>query len=254
MPSDLTRRGFLAGAAACAASFRLRAPANPSWRGGVVEVRHPAWRREGGAEPRLVKAMVERGLTRLTGERSAAAAWRRIVAPGERVGVKFSKTSRNASGANQALGDVLLEGLRGAGVRRRDVIVVEAWGARFPGTGEFDGSYGPEVDTDLARVRLTRFIRQQIDALINVPELKPHPRLGASGARSTVALATTIIDRPWRLHGPRLADHVSAIYGLPAIATRCRLHILNGLGGPAALFLSRDALALDRLAVARVRG
>jgi len=205
-------------------------------------------------DPCAVGRMVERGLTVLTGKDSVAAAWREIVAPGERVGIKFSKTSRNAGGANQALGDAIIAGLTSAGVRRERIIVVEAWGARLPGTGEFDGSYGPEADTGLARVRLTRFIREQIDALINVPERKPHPRLGVSGARSNLALATTLIDAPWRLHGPHLADHVAAIYALPAIEPKSRLHILNGLarGRGGGLSLSLDAAALDCIGAAQV--
>jgi len=205
-------------------------------------------------DPAVVRAMLDRGLMRLTGEGSAAGAWRRIVSPGERVGIKFSKTSRNASGANQALGDAILDGLAQAGVRRERIIVVEAWGARFPGTGEFDGGYGPEVDTGLGRVRLSRFIREQIDALISVPDLKPHPRLGASGARSNVALATTVIDAPWRFHGPHLAEHVGAIYNLPAIVGKCRLHVINGLAGGrwGGLALGLDAVVVERFAAARV--
>jgi len=239
----LSRRAFLRSGLAAAAALlpRQHARAHESARDAVVEVRDPAWRSDGGVDPAVVRAMLDRGLMRLTGEGSAAGAWRRIVSPGERVGIKFSKVSRNASGANQALGDALIHGLAQAGVRRERI-----------GTGEFDGSYGPEVDTGLARVRLSRFVREQIDALISVPELKPHPRLGASGSRSNVALATTVIDAPWRFHGPQLADHVAAIYALPAIGPKCRLHILNGLRGLGdrrdSLFLSTDPAALDHVA------
>jgi len=249
-----SRRQFLgqaAAAAACLTGPRAQAGTGEAGASGrVVEVRHARWHVRGVVGRRVVKAMLERGLMRLTGQGSAAEAWRRI----ERVGIKFSKVSRNASGANQALGDAIIRGLMQAGVRRERIIAVEAWGAGFPGTGEFDGCYGPEVDTGLARVRLSRFVREQIDALISVPDLKPHPRLGASGSRSNVALATTIIDAPWHLHGLHLADHVAAIYALPAIAGKCRLHVLNGLapGRCGGLALSLDAAALDRFAAARV--
>ena len=252
-----SRRQFLAGAAACVQGLGALPGVFRTLDSPVIEVHDPGWQADRLVHPRTVRAMLERGLRELTGGGSAAEAWRRIVSPGERVGIKFSKVSRNASGANQALGDALIDGLAQAGVRREDIIVVEAWGARFRGTGEFDGSYGPEVDTGMGRVRLSRFIREQIDALISVPDLKHHPRLGVSGARSNLALATTVIDAPWRFHGPHLADHVTAIYALPPIAGKCRLHILNALRGVGdcreTLLLSGDAAVLDRVGAARAQ-
>ena len=86
--------------------------------------------------------------------------------------------------------------------------------------------------------------------------------------RSNLALATTIIEAPWRCHGPRIRDHIAAIHALPALAGKLRLNILNGLRGifdrgpaprgarwqwdPHSLVVSADPLLLDAVARAVV--
>ena len=271
----IPRRRFLSqaacavgGVAAIPCLFAQPGPPRPSLRSTVVEVRDPAWHRDGEVDPAAVAQILERALTGLTGKPSAADAWRQLVSPSERVGIKFNKVSRDFSGASQALGDAILDGLVQAGVRRERIIVVEAVGALFPGTGDFDGRYGPELDTGLARTRLTRFVTHQVDALINVPDLKHHERLGFTGALKNLAFGTTIIEAPWRFHGRGIREHIAAVNALPAIASKRRLSILNGLRGifhrgPApsdprwqwdchSLVVSADPVLLDAVARAAV--
>ena len=232
---NIARRQFLATAAASAASlpgvFAHAAPPKPPARSTVVEATSAGWQRNGVVDPAVVKRMVGRALTALTGKASAADAWRQVVSPTERIGVKFNKVSANFSGANQALGDAIIEGLTAAGVRRRNIIVVEAIGARFPGTGQPDLAYCRVADSGRGRTRLTRFAADQVDAIVNVPDLKHHERVGATGALKNLAFGNTIVESPWRFHGPDQQAHIAALYALPQIAGKCRLCILNGLRG-----------------------
>lgn len=262
---SVTRRRFLrrVGCGAVAGAGTLARAGEPQ-RGKVAEVIDAGWQTGGAVDPRAVAAMLGRAMRELTGKGTLAAAWGEIAEPGERVGVKFNRVSRNFSAANQALGDAILHGLALAGVRRRDIIVVEAVGADFPGTGRFDGTLGPEADTGFGRTRLTRFVREQVDALINVPDLKHHERCGITGALKNVAFGSTIVDRPWRFHGNGCDPHIAALYALPQIGGKCRLHILNGLRGlfhhgprpgdrrwqwdANGLSVSSDAVALDAAA------
>ena len=261
---SVTRRRFLRQlGCGTAAGAGMLAWGKQATRSPVAEVADPGWQAAGAVDPRVVGRMLGQAMAALTGKSSQAAAWGEIVEPGERVGVKFNRVTCNVSGANQALGDAILHGLALAGIRRQDVIVVEAVGAAFPGTGEFDGTLGPEVDTGLGRTRLTRFVREQVDAIINVPDLKHHERLGVTGARKNLAFGSTVVEAPWRFHGRDIGDHLAATYALSAILGKSRLHILNGLRGlfhrgprPSgarwqwdrnSLFASTDPVALDRV-------
>jgi len=269
MPSreNIPRRQFLASAAASAVALPgafAHAGQTPPDRGTVAEATNPAWQRNGVADHAAVKRMLGQALTALTGKTSTTDAWRQLVSPTERIGVKFNKVSANFSGANQALGDAILDGLTGAGVRRENIIVVEAIGGSFPGTGEADLAYGRAVDTGRGRTRLTRFVTDQVDAIINVPDLKHHERVGVTGALKNLAFGNTIVEAPWRFHGPDQHAHIAALYALPQIAGKCRLCILNGLrgifhAGPRprgrqwqwnhnSLLVSRDPVALDATA------
>ena len=265
----IPRRRFLATAAACATAFprvfAQTAGPKPPARASVVEAADPAWQQGGMVSAAVVRRMLGQAMRALTGKASAADAWRQVVSPTERVGVKFNKVSANFSGASQALGDAILDGLMAAGVKRENIIVAEAVGASFPGTRQFDPTYGPVVDTGCGKTRLTRFITHQVDAVIDVPDLKHHERVGVTGALKNVAFGNTIVEAPWRFHGGSQHEHIAALYALPPIAGKCRLHILNGLrglfhGGPRprraewqwnrnSLLVSTDPVALDTIAL-----
>ncbi|MFW6107478.1 MAG: DUF362 domain-containing protein [bacterium] len=222
---------------------------------------NPAWQERREANAAAIRRMLEEALTALTGKSSWGAAWRQFVSPTERVGVKFNKITRNVSGANQALGDAILDGLAQAGVKRENIIVVEAVAAKFPGTGRYDGTYGPEVHTDHGTTRLTRFIREQVDAVINVPDLKEHDRAGVTLSLKNLSHGASIMLHPWKFHSGYCSPHIGELHSLEPIAGKRRLNILNGLRGifhlgPSprsrrwqwdrnSLFVSTDPVALD---------
>jgi hypothetical protein len=135
----------------------------PPARSKVLEVTNPAWKRDGKVDPEAVKRTLERGLMEFTGKSSVADAWRVFASPSETIGVKFNDISRNFTGANQALGDAIIDGLLQAGLKREKIILTEAVGASFPGTGQADRTPGPEFDTGHGKTRYTRFLREQID-------------------------------------------------------------------------------------------
>jgi len=267
---EVSRRRFLgraasvaAGAAACPRLFAQAAEPKPPARSKVVEVTSPAWQKDGKVDPAAVKAMLERALMGFTGKASAAEAWRQFVSPTERVGVKCNKVTRNISRANQALGDAILDGLAQAGVKRQNIIVTEAVGASFPGTGRYDGTYGPEVHTAHGTTRLTRFVREQVDAIINVPDLKEHDRAGVTLSLKNLSHGGTVMLHPWKFHSGFCSPHVPELHALKPIAGKRRLNIMNGLRGifhlgpmprgrrwqwdRNSLFVSTDPVALDAL-------
>lgn len=70
-----------------------------------------------------VRRMVDSLICSLTGKPRAADAWRTLVAPTDRVGIKVSASGRAVSGTNPEVALAIAEGLREAGVPAQNIIV-----------------------------------------------------------------------------------------------------------------------------------
>jgi Domain of unknown function (DUF362) len=132
------------------AEVRRAAYAMPGpFPGRVIEVRHPGAVNERNViNYEAVRAMMARGMCELTGADHASEAWRRFFEPGDVVGIKVNPVGRKPHRGERgrvrgAVGcisspEVLLEvvaGLKGAGVRPRDIIVFERYANEFRGAG-----------------------------------------------------------------------------------------------------------------------
>jgi uncharacterized protein (DUF362 family) len=74
-------------------------------------------------QPRVIRRMVESLICRVTGMHSVSDAWRSLVSPEDRVGIKVSAAGRSVSGTNPEVIDAIVEGLVEAGVSPRNIIV-----------------------------------------------------------------------------------------------------------------------------------
>ena len=74
-------------------------------------------------QARVVRRMVDSLVCSLTGMQSVAAAWRSLVSPADKVGIKVSATGRSVSGTNPEVADAIVEGLAEAGVPARNIII-----------------------------------------------------------------------------------------------------------------------------------
>jgi uncharacterized protein (DUF362 family) len=72
---------------------------------------------------RVVSRMVNSLICNITGMPSIAGAWRTLVSPTDKVGIKVSATGRSVSGTNPEVVDAIVEGLAQAGVPARNIIV-----------------------------------------------------------------------------------------------------------------------------------
>src|SRR5262245_22226493 len=175
----ITRRGFLLGAAAGLAAGvpltwlgsrilhgdaappftgRTREVPNPTYAmpgrfpGRVVEVQHPgAVSDTHQINADAVRAMMDRGMTELTGADYPVEAWRSFFEPGDVVGIKVNPVGRKpkpgeAGRVPNAVGsisspEVLLEivaRLKDAGVRPADIVVFERYADEFVDAGYKD--------------------------------------------------------------------------------------------------------------------
>lgn len=200
---------------------------------------------------------------RLTGKSTPEAAWKSLFSPGEVVGLKFNRISRDFTGANQALVNAIAGGLLSAGVKRQNVVVVEATDVQFAG-GEARKGWAGNYDFGSGKTRLSNFVVNQVDAVINVPNLKHHPLIGFTGCLKNISHADeTIMEGPDRFHGNACNPYIADICAIDVLREKMRLHLMNGLKGifshgaypPApqfqwfhdGLFLGFDPVAIDTI-------
>jgi hypothetical protein len=146
----LDRRAFLAGAAlpllpALHVSGRgprlAGAKAEPVERlgvpgpypGRVVEVRNPAMIKDGVKDREAIEASVGRGMKELTGADDATEAWRSFFEPGDVVGIKMNPVGNPLANSSTELMLVVIDGLKAAGVKARDMVVFERYRDEFLG-------------------------------------------------------------------------------------------------------------------------
>jgi hypothetical protein len=233
----VSRREFLrtaSTAAALAAAGRLPGGlAEENGRSLVVESQSDGWRTaDGKVDAAVVRRMIDSGLMRLTGKDTPEAAWRSLFAPGEVVGLKFNRVSRDYTGANQAALEALAAGLGSAGVPTGHIIVLEAENAALDGSGTPQRGWAGEYDFGSGKTRLSNTIVNQVDALINVANLKHHPIAAFTGCLKNLSHAKdTLMEGPARFHGNGCDPFIADICALDPLREKTRLHVMNGLKG-----------------------
>jgi uncharacterized protein (DUF362 family) len=74
-------------------------------------------------QARVVSRMVNSLICNLTGRPSVAGAWKTLVSPTDKVGIKVSSIGRSVSGTNPEVVDAIVDGLAEAGLPARNIIV-----------------------------------------------------------------------------------------------------------------------------------
>lgn len=101
--------------------------------GRVVEVRNPAMIQNGVKSREAIKAAVDRGMVGLTGADDADSAWRTFFEPGDVVGVKMNPVGNPLANSSSELMLEVIDGLKAAGVKTRDIVVFERYRSEFIG-------------------------------------------------------------------------------------------------------------------------
>jgi len=144
----------------------------------------------------LLHKLLDAAIQRLTGSPDPAAAWRSLISPRARVGIKVNTLGLSTQ---PAVVDAIVAGLRQAGVpaaniviwARFDVELAQAGfklnkstsGVRCRGTdaAHYGSGYQQEIQTS-GRIGscFSRIVAEEIDTLISVPVLKDHNLAGVS--------------------------------------------------------------------------
>jgi hypothetical protein len=147
------RRSFL-GTAACVPTAGLLAAAQVSaqepkaapssghsgalgipgpYPGRVIEVKNPRMIKDGVKDRAAIKEALDRGMKELTGADDAVGAWRRFFEPGDVVGIKMNPVGNPLANSSSELMLEVIEGLKAAGIKPRDIVVFERYRDEFVG-------------------------------------------------------------------------------------------------------------------------
>jgi uncharacterized protein (DUF362 family) len=198
--------------------------------------------------------------------------WKKLVRPGERVGLKVNALGGRGLSSNLQLVEAICERLQEAGIKASDIVVwdrdsdeLEHVGFHVATGGNRVQCFGTDrVDYEQELVmhgsvgsRLSKILTQRCDVVINVPVLKDH-----DGAGVTIALKNMygVIHNPNKYHPNGCNPYIADLNMLPEIRTRMRLTICDATtacfeGGPGykpqyswknnGLMVSQDPVALD---------
>jgi uncharacterized protein (DUF362 family) len=222
-------------------------------------------------KPRLAE-LLDRSMQSYFNCDKAVEAWRKVVQPGETVGLKVNCLAGKGGSTSVALVEAICERLQKAGVRQENIIVwdrlsedLESAGFRITkstGRIRFLGNEVLGYESELAvhgsvGSRVAKTLTQLCDAVISLPVLKDHGIVGVTMALKNMFGA---IHNPNKYH-PNAGDpYVADVNMLPAIRSKVRLTICEALqaqyeGGPAympqwtwpynGLLVARDPVALD---------
>jgi hypothetical protein len=271
----LTRRGLLTGmlgAAAAATIGERRAEGAPASRARIVRVESPKVWNGDVRDPKVVAAMLDRGVTAFTGQANAADAWRQFFTPGMRVGLKINLLGRPLVYTARELTEAVAAGAITAGVTPSDVCVWDRHadhfgptvykfgpgrlgeliktGGRYDNTKLLQSSGGPcPLDTTVA----------ETDVTVNLPVLKDHSVSGVTLALKNIAFGCYSHHR--QAHNGNCDPYIAEAYQHYLTQTRVPLIVLDATnacfddgpqpGNPGAIwrddaiYVATDPVALD---------
>jgi len=276
------RRDFLkaaltgaAGLSACGpGQFAQAADQAPqSQKSRVVVARDPQLRPSGTTvDPARMQSLLDRAMQAHFDRNNAIDAWKKLVRPGESVGLKVNALGGRAVSTNLQLVQAICERLQHAGIKPSDIVIwdrdtAELEHAGFPIAigGNRVQCYGTDrvdYEQDLSAwgsvgSRLSKILTQRTGVLINLPVLKDH-----DGAGVTIGMKNLYgaIHNPNKYHPNGCNPYIADLNMLPEIRTRLRLTLCDATtviyeGGPAfkpehswhmnGLLASTDPVALD---------
>jgi hypothetical protein len=213
--------------------------------------------------PERLPPMIERALTNLTGQTSAAAAWLSLVRTQDTLGLKVLSRPGPTSGTRPALVEALVKSLLAAGLPPRQIIVwdrsiadlrqagffslAEHYGVRVAGSAEagYDEnvSYEAPLLGQLAwgdlefgkggpgagrKSHVSKLVAS-MDKIVTVTPLLNHNLAGVSGALYGLAMGSVDNMVRFEQDGNALAEAVPDILSLEPLYDRLTLHFVDAL-------------------------
>jgi uncharacterized protein DUF362 len=214
--------------------------------------------------PDRIRAMVDRGITRLTGKSSVASAWSSLVSTQDVVGLKVLSAAGPNSGTRPAVVAAVVQGLLAAGVPPKNIILwdkhqtdlrlagffdlAKRFNVRVAGSFEAgydetnyydkplignlvwgDFEFGKKGEGIGRKSFVSKLVSQEMTRIINISPLLNHNEAGVCGNLYSLAMGS--VDNTIRFESSpdRLAKAVPEIYALRAVGDKVVLNIVDGL-------------------------
>jgi uncharacterized protein (DUF362 family) len=235
--------------------------------GRVVSVRHRGSIASGVFQAEPVRAMMHQGMAGLTGAEDWAEAWQVFFEPGDVVGIKVNPVGSPHVISCAEVIHQIVDGLRAAGVKSRDIVVYDRYRKQFLDAGfdrmlpegvrqsaaveDFDrvqldiNGYDPQHYLEMALVTpgqdpaspqarrsyVAKFLTKEVNKLINLPVVKDHQSAGVTLALKN--LSHGLVNNVYRSHSTNSLNacgaFIPAVVNLPVIRQKTVLHIMDGL-------------------------
>jgi uncharacterized protein (DUF362 family) len=222
-------------------------------------------------DPDVVK-LLDRAMQSFYNCDQPVAAWKRVVRPGEVVGLKVNCLAGRGISTNVHLVEAVCERLQQAGVPKKNIVIwdrlnadleragfrLESNADRIRSIGNDTLGYQQELEiSGSAGSLLCRTLTEVCDAVINLPVLKDHGIVGVTMALKNLFGA---IHNPNKYHINAGDPYVADVFAMPPIRKKVRLTICDAItaqyeGGPSfmpqwtwpynGLLVSEDPVALD---------
>lgn len=263
----MVKRALLLPLLASAALAAPGPPTPPAAEPGLVWIaRDPDAVRDGRVQSGSVRRMVDALVLRATGQSDVASAWRTLVAPGDRVGLKVSAAGAPVSSTHPAVVAAVADGLVAAGVapdriviwdrewqamaragygglsRRHRVIATDlaggyaekefvtaaVMGKLIVGDREFKPRAG-SADQTSSRSHISNVLAGWVDKVVHIPALTDHFASGLNGAVSGMVLDN--LDNWRRLaRPPHFGDpYLPEAYADPRLGGKVVLTVVDAL-------------------------
>ncbi len=192
-----------------------------------------------------VQKLLDRAMQTFYGTNDPVAPWKKIVRPGEVVGLKVNMLGGPGLSTNKVLVDAICERLKQAGVKASDIVIwdrdsgaleragfhISNDGNRERIVGTDDKSVGYEENASVygsVNTRLSKLLTRTCQCMINLPILKDH-----EGAGVTLAMKNMygVIHNPQKMHRNNCCPYVADLNMLPEIKEKFRLVICDAMTG-----------------------
>ena len=235
--------------------------------GRVAAVHHPACIVSGAYQAEPARAMVGKGMMKLTGAPSPEEAWRVFFEPGDVVGIKVNPVGQPHVISDATVFQAIVEGLQMAGVKTRDIVAYDRYrkqvlsggfdkwlpeGVRWtyatddadPLQLDMDG-YDADQYVEMAltlpkanpanphhrRSYLARFISKDVNKMVNLCVLKHHQSAGVTIALKNMSHG--LVNNVSRSHSSDTLNtcgtFIPAIVDHPVIRQKVVLHVLDAI-------------------------
>ncbi len=177
----------------------------------------------------VLNEMLDLTLTRLTGQDSAATAWRSLLRSDDLIGLKFNGSGAEALATNEMFADTVIASLLAAGYEERQIVAIEAPEKIYQRHGVMRPTRGWQLkptDFGSGQDQLSAVL-DQVTAIVNVPFLKTHNIAGITCSLKNLSHA--LVKHPARYHGNHCSPFIGDIVSLPQIRQKIRLNLVNAL-------------------------